>query len=82
MLSVADDVTASEGRLWKYLGIGLPLASVKDWPMSEEPTALPFFSTIEPLAWWPKASFADPGEGQPVAQAADEGHHDDHGRRR
>ena len=65
MLSVAEEVTASDGRLWKYLGIGLPLASVKDCPMSEEPTALPFFSTMEPLAWWPKAASPIPVRASP-----------------
>ena len=33
MLSVADEVVASDGRDWKYLATGLPLASVKVWPM-------------------------------------------------
>ncbi len=56
MLSVADEVTASEGRLWKYLGIGLPFLSVNGWPISDEPTSLPCCWTKEPLAWWPKAA--------------------------
>ena len=56
MLSVDDEVTASDGRLWKYLATGLPLASVNGWPISDEPTSLPFCWTKEPLAWWPKAA--------------------------
>jgi hypothetical protein len=65
MLPVADVVTASDERAWKYLGIGLPLLSVKDWPMSEEPTSLPPFWTTDPLAWCPKASSPRPVRASP-----------------
>src|SRR5882762_552670 len=32
---------AAEGRLWKYLPIGLPLLSVNDCPRSDDPTVFP-----------------------------------------
>ena len=65
MLSVDDEVTASDGRLWKYLGMGFPLLSVKAWPMSDEPTSLPSFWTKDPLAWWPKATSPMPVSASP-----------------
>lgn len=42
-------VPALEGRDWKYLLTGLPLASVKDWPMSEDPAGLPSAPVISDL---------------------------------
>jgi len=68
-------VPAADGRLWKYLGsgatTGLPWASlvgcpffrtgtVKLWPIREEPTVVPPRATREPLALWPKATWAKP----------------------
>ena len=37
---VAMLAVAADGRLWKYCGSGLPLASVNDCPMSFEPDDL------------------------------------------
>jgi hypothetical protein len=41
---------AADGRDWKYSGRGSPFLVVNAWPMSEEPTALPLRSMIEPSA--------------------------------
>src|SRR5664280_833106 len=68
-------VPAADGRLWKYLGsgatTGLPEASLVGWPffrtgtvnacpIREEPTVVPPRVSREPLALWPKATWAKP----------------------
>src|SRR5581483_9835759 len=47
-------VPASEGRGWKYWGIGLPCLSRNSWPMSADPTTCP-------LAFLMKLPFARKG---------------------
>src|SRR5664279_1877908 len=41
---------AADGRDWKYCGRALPLLSVKDWPISFDPTTLPPTVICEPSA--------------------------------
>src|SRR5450432_2189927 len=43
---------ASDGLVWKYFGIGFPLASVKLCPSKDDPTTLPPALTSDPSAWF------------------------------
>src|ERR1039457_1139087 len=54
------ELTASDGRGWKYCGSGLPLASVNSWQSRLDPTTCPLQLTIEPLACLWKATWATP----------------------
>jgi len=38
----SQPLPAAEGRDWNHCGRGLPFLSTKPWPISAEPTTLPF----------------------------------------
>ena len=69
---------AADGRLWKYCTSGLPSASVNDWPISLEPTTVPFAAlTSDPFGLVLQAgNLGDAGDDQRVGDPEDDGEDD------
>ena len=70
---------AADGRDWKYSGSALPFLSVNACPISDEPTALPLHSMIEPFALSWNGELADPEDDEREDDPEDHGedHHGD-----
>ena len=70
---------AADGRDWKYSGSGSPFWVVNACPMSDEPTARPLHSMIEPsaLSWNSSCPTPRTTSGKPMPSIDGEDHHGD-----